>query len=198
MSKLVKYIVVALIIFSSASFLINNSYSQDNTEKAGLKEFSVLSGWASGDLKRQDDYRMVPLLFQFAYDMSPLLKKINFNFPGESRFVLEPFLNTILSPDSNIETGCNFILKYLHPVIGKLKLYIEGGLGLLYTTQHTYEQSTQFNFSEQFGGGLSFLISENKAINAGYRYRHFSNAGIDQPNKGVDMEFIILGITFLY
>ena len=186
-------LLVIILSFSATSFgyceIEDDQYSRD---------FGVFSGWGSGNLKRQDDYETIPLYFQFGFDAKPFFKKFKLNPPGDIRFIVEPFLNTVVNPDANIEAGCDFILKYSHPITQRLNLYLEIGPGMMYTSQHTTEQGTQFNFCEQGGVGVSFSFSENKAINFGYRYRHFSNLGIEEPNGGVDMEFFLCGITISY
>lgn len=192
------FIVLLFLFFSMQIDVFAVEPSEEAREKGGMSELSVMSGWAWGDLKRQDDYEMVPLYVQCGFDIKPLFKKINIDPPGNIRFLIEPFINGVVSPDSNAETGVNFLLKYSHPFLEKLHLYAEGGAGFLYTTQHTYEQATQFNFSEQFGAGFSLFFSENKSFNIGYRYRHFSNAGIEEPNAGVDMRMILTGISIYY
>lgn len=190
-----------LIVFISLFFVLNcTCYSQTSENKEEFsKEFGVFSGWASGKLKyNQGNYEMVPLHFQLGFDITSLLENINLEPKGKLKFVFEPFLNTILRPNENVEAGNNFILKYSHPLTQRFSVYCEGGLGLLYTTQHTYEQGTQFNFSQHLGAGFSYLFSENKAINLGYRYRHFSNAEIEEPNAGIDMDFFLIGISVFY
>ena len=191
------FILVLILFFSIADFCY--SYNQSDFEETFHKNvFGVLSGWGSGELKRQDDYETIPLYFQIGFDITSLLDKINIRPKGSLKFVLEPFLNTIVSPDSNIEVGNDFIIKYSHPIIRRVNIYIEAGLGMMFTSQHTFEQSTQFNFTEQVGGGISCFFAKNKSVNFGYRYRHFSNAGIDEPNRGIDMDFYLFGITIHY
>ena len=192
---------VAITVFVLIFPVTNFSYSEVQNKEENIvytKEFGVFSGWASGDLKEQDDYEMIPLYLQFGFDITNALHKINIKPKGNLKFILEPFLNTVVSPNSNIELGNNFILKYSHPITKRIFMYLEGGLGLLYMSQHTREQSTHFNFSEQIGVGFSYFFSKNKAINMGYRYRHLSNAGIDEPNSGIDMDYFLCGMTILY
>ena len=203
MTKTAQCISVSVALFICFFFAAPCSYSfsdevGDEEISNGLKEFSMMSGWGNGKLKRQDNYEVIPLYLQFGFDIKPLLKRIHCNPKGDVRFLLEPFLNTVIGPDSNVEAGCDFLVKYSHPIINKINFYIELGVGMMYSSQHTYEQATQFNFTEQAGGGLSFLFAENKTFNIGYRYRHFSNAGLDEPNGGVDVDFILCGISMLY
>ena len=199
MLRKIKALVILALFFIMFSGVTNN-YCSAGTEKEKkyTKEFGIFSGCASGTLKRQDDYELIPLYFQFGLDVSNFFEKIHIKTKGSFKFIYEPFLNTIISPDSNIETGCDFVLKYSYPLMQKFSFYLDAGLGMMYSTQHTYEQGTQFNFTEQAGGGIAFYFTENKALNFGYRYRHFSNSDIEEPNKGVDVEFILCGITILY
>lgn len=199
MKKKVIFVIIFILFFSTA----NSSYckNQNVPEKKGIaqdKEFAIYSGWASGKLKKQDDYEIIPLHLQFGFDITSLFNKINIKPKGNIKFVLEPYLDTVVSPNSNIEIGNNFILKYDYPITQRIFVYLEGGLGMLFTSQHIYEQSTQFNFSEQAGGGISYLFSKNKAINFGYRYRHFSNIGIKEPNHGINMDYFLCGISLFY
>lgn len=199
MDKLKKNLCAAavfILFFLITSFSYADEQRADlegsNPEEASYtKEFGISTGWGSGELKRQDDYNLIPLYFQFGFDIAK-------PFGGKLKFILEPFLNTIVSPDSNVEIGNDFVLRYSYPIVQKINLYIDFGLGMMFASQHTSEQSTQFNFTEQGGGGISYAFSKNKSINFGYRFRHFSNAGIKEPNKGIDMDFLLCGITVSY
>ncbi|MFC1708755.1 acyloxyacyl hydrolase [Candidatus Omnitrophota bacterium] len=195
-----KLFTVIIVLFLFILALPEVSYSQ--TEEAMeeyTNEFGIFSGWASGKLKyNQGDYEMVPLHFQIGFDITSMLNNINIEPEGRLKFFFEPFLNPVLNPSENIEVGNNFMLKYAHPITQKFSLFFEAGVGLLYTTQHTAEQGTQFNFSQQFGGGISYLFAENKTLNVGYRRRHFSNADIEEPNSGIDMDYILCGVTIFY
>lgn len=191
-------VIIALILFILVVPLSSHAQTEEIEEEYS-REFGVYSGWASGKLKYfQGDYEMIPLHFQIGFDITSLLRDININPSGRLKFFFEPFLNTVLNPSENIEVGNNFMLQYSQPLTQKFSMYFEGGLGLLYTTQHIYEQGTQFNFTQQLGAGISYLFSKNKTINLGYRFRHFSNLDIEEPNSGIDMDYILCGITIFY
>lgn len=161
----------------------------------GFKEFGVYSGFQRGSLKEKDDYELVPAMLHFGFDLRPFFKnKSEFVF----EFLMEPFLNTVISPDYNIEIGNNFMLKFALPLNKRLYPYVEGGLGLAYLTQHTREQSTQFNFTNQAGLGITYLLRRNLALSLGYRFRHLSNASVARPNGGIDTDSVILGLSLLY
>jgi hypothetical protein len=192
------------VIIGSALFFILNIpivFSQDRqAQKAayfvqGFKEFGVFSGFHKGDLKEKEDYEIIPAMLHFGFDLRPLIKNKS-NMLLE--FLLEPFLNTVISPDNNLEVGNNFLFRIGFPLNERLYPYIEGGCGLAYLSQHTREQSTQFNFTDQGGVGITYFLKKNLNISLGYRFRHVSNASIKSPNSGINVDSFICGISFLY
>lgn len=196
-----KRILAYVIIFILCFFLTDLSYCDEqgkNSDSSYSREWGFLTGWGSGDLHGQDDYEALPLLLQIGFDAKPLFKKINIQPKGMINFIVEPLLSHIFSPNANIETGCNFLLKYRYPFTKNFNAFVEFGLGLLYTTQHTKEQATQFNFSEQGGVGFGYFFCKNKTINFSYRFRHFSNADIKRPNAGIEMDYFLCGISVFY
>jgi hypothetical protein len=127
-----------------------------------------------------------------------LLSKVWINTKGRADFILEPFVNAISSPASNVEAGSNFLLQYVFPLNKKFQPYIKGGLGVLYMSQHTLEQSTQYNFLPQGAAGIQYFLKDNLAINLEYRYRHLSNASLKDPNSGIDSNLYLCGVTFFF
>ncbi|MDD5069543.1 MAG: acyloxyacyl hydrolase [Candidatus Omnitrophica bacterium] len=182
---------VLIIVFFGVFSLGGYSYALDGVE--------VLSGFFSADIRDQgSDYKGIPLLVAFDFDAKPLFEKIGLKTQGRLDFVVEPFLNTIIDPDLNLEVGSNFLIKYVFPLSDKVQPYAKVGLGALYMSQHTREQSTQYNFLPQAAGGFHFFITEKTALSCEYRYRHLSNASFKHPNKGIDAGMILGGISFLF
>lgn len=163
-----------------------------------LESVGVLGGFLSADIVDKDDYKVIPLMVSFDFDAKPIFENIGFFCNGSINFTIEPFINTVISPDTNVEIGSNFLIRYIFPLSEHLKPYIKGGLGVLYMSQHTREQSTQYNFLPQVGGGIMFFINENVAITTEYRYRHLSNASFDYPNKGINANLFLSGITLFF
>ena len=112
---------------------------------------------------------------------------------------VEPYIATVIEPDSNVEMGLAGALKIgLVPESWRIQPYVKAGVGLSYMTQHLREQSTQFNFIEYGGGGFSFKMTDRWFLSAEYRFRHLSNAGIDHPNGGVNSSFYLAGIGYQF
>lgn len=165
----------------------------------GIEAIDVSTGYLNGNLKHTNKkYQGFPLLIGLEFDMKPLLSKVWINTKGRADFILEPFINTISSPSSNVEVGSNFLLQYVFPLTEKFQPYIKGGLGMLYMSQHTLEQGTQYNFLPQGGAGVQYFVKNNLALNLEYRYRHLSNASIKDPNSGIDSNLYLCGFTYFF
>jgi len=189
-------IVILFLIFTSSATLAKDGKSAKVAYfNYGFKEFGIFSGYHWGKLREQPHYQVIPAMLHLGFDMRPLFKNKSIFL---LEFMLEPFINTVISPNNNVEIGNNFLFKFGFPLSERLYPYIAGGCGLVYLTQHTHEQSTQFNFTDQLGAGITYFLRKNLNISMGYRYRHISNASIESPNKGINSKSVICGVSFLY
>jgi len=182
------FCVICLAVF----FLLPETSLAAEREGKSFKGVEFLTGFGWSDLKSGNDYEIVPFIFDFDFDLKPL---IGFKPKGLLQFQIEPFLSFISRPDPNIEVGSAFLIKFgILPEDWKLQPYVKGGVGMIYTSQHTREQATQFNFVEIVGAGLHYFFNKKTAFTLEGRFRHLSNAGIDSPNNGIDTYIINLGI----
>jgi hypothetical protein len=203
MRRIVLHVVISLSMLSLflVSFTPSKSDAAPPEEKSHewLREMGLLSGYGSAPLRKKvSDYEVIPLLLQFGFDIDPLAKKLHIDTEGTFEGVIEPFANLVTKPDTNAEVGFSLLMKYSHNITARIAPYIEGGAGMIYTTQHTHEQGTQFNFTPQAGIGLQFLLTKQWALTGGYRYRHLSNAGIDEDNVGLDHHFGLVGLSYFF
>jgi len=169
-----------------------------------LKSIEFLAGYDWGYLLSRNWYKIhedkrlysdFPLMVDFDFDLKYLTRKINFNPAPLLEFQVEPFAAYVREPDPNAEAGLNFFIKCgILPESSKLQPYLKAGLGLLYMTQHTREQSTQFNFTEAAGCGIHYFLWENTAFTVEGRFRHISNAGVRKPNHGINTYSCLIGI----
>jgi hypothetical protein len=158
-----------------------------------LSGVEVFSGVLNADLSHREDYETIPFLVAFNFKM-----KDKIFAGGDLDFVLEPFTNLVLEPQTNIEVGTNFLMKYTYPITPAISSYIKGGVGALYMSQHIEEQGSQYNFTPQLSLGVHYFFREMTALTFEYRYRHLSNASTQHPNKGVDAEMFLGGISFFF
>jgi hypothetical protein len=187
------------IIFLSAGLLVLNTCFADETKTKPLKGIEFLTGFGWGELRRKNDYNLTPLIVDFDFNLKALLaKKINFNPSQLIQFQIEPFISVVSSPNRNVETGTSFFLKIgLLPETSRFKPYAKCGIGMAYMTQHTMEQPTQFNFTEQVCFGMHYFFRNDLGLTLEGRLRHVSNAGIREPNYGLNTYFVLAGITYL-
>lgn len=69
-------------------------------------------------------------------------------------------------------------------------LYLENYFGLALISSTDSMLSSTFEFTEEVGAG----IKDNKGRFLGIEYRHFSNGGLQLPNKGRDFVLINTGV----
>ncbi len=179
--------------------LLGNGYCQEEKGQKCLQGIEYFTGFTQAKLRQKGSYSGFPLMVDFDFNLKPLTEKIGFNPPGLLQFILEPFINPIYRPDGNLEAGNSFLIKIgFLPEDFKFQPYFKGGVGLVYMTQHTREQSTQFNFIEYAGGGIHYFFKKNTALTLECRFRHLSNAAIKEPNKGITSYFALIGMSYLF
>jgi opacity protein-like surface antigen len=163
-----------------------------------LDEIAIGSGYAWGHMKfTESDFKAVPAYLRFGFDMNSAFGMKNSK--GTLQLALEPFCNPVSKPASGVETGLNVFFRYLHPLAHSVKLVSEIGSGPMYLSIDSEEQGKAgFNFLNQFGLGAQVAVSGNSAITCGYRFRHLSNAGTSQPNRGINSNAVVLSCSLLY
>ncbi len=163
-----------------------------------LQEAGFFTGYIQGSLKNQDDLEAVATGMRFGFDLKPFVEKFGIHLKGMLEILYEPFINTIIGPRDNVELGCAFLFRYSYPLTRKFYPYVEVGSGLYYMTLSAEEQSTQFNFIDQGGGGFSYFLRDDLALNVGYRFRHVSNCSIKQPNNGINANVYLAGMSYYF
>jgi hypothetical protein len=156
---------------------------------------TVLTGYSVSNLTRgQNDYEVILLILRY-----PLWQARDWPVKGHWALNLEPYAGLILAPEDNVELGLPLFLRYSVPFGSTgLTWFVEGGVGPMYMTQTTEEQSTKFNFIDQAGTGFRYALSERLDLEIGYRVRHVSNGGIRHPNSGINGHTGLVGITYRY
>ena len=192
--------IIALLLLSGFIFFSSNAALAEETQQKNLQAIEFLTGFGWGKLTHgQRNYNLVPLNVAFDFNLKNLTQKINFNPQQLLQFQIEPFLGFVSSPESNFETGTVFWLKLgFFPETWKFQPYAKLGAGLDYMTLHTREQSTQFNFTEQCALGIHYYFTANTAFTLEGRWRHLSNAGISEPNHGINAYSVNTGIAYKF
>lgn len=112
---------------------------------------------------------------------------------------LEPQINPVFVSGklSELEFGCNFGFRFEQEIGEKNRLYWAIGTGPHFITQESRQQHPGYIFSDNFIFGWYRQLKGDYYSNLQYRFRHISNAGIYEPNLGIDNSFIGLGVSKL-
>lgn len=83
-----------------------------------------------------------------------------------------------------------FRLQQTNP--GAIAPYLEAAIGFHYLSKSSVGAERRFGSRFQFGDhiGLGLRFGHKHAFDLGYRYQHLSNAGIKEPNDGIEFHQI--------
>ncbi|MBT5136165.1 MAG: acyloxyacyl hydrolase [Phycisphaerae bacterium] len=98
-------------------------------------------------------------------------------------------------PNAN---GFNFTLQLRWHFIHKdtWSMFLEGGAGLLRTSENVPTGGSKFNFTPQAGVGFTFDVGNNNRIITGVKWHHISNANTYATNPGRDSIMVWGGMSF--
>lgn len=172
------------------------SVSGTGEPEAFLKEAGLITGYGRASLT-EGKYETIPIILHFGMDLSKCFSGLK-GHRGLLTAYIEPQVNSVISPVNEIEFGVGIGLKYQYPVTNFFSLYVNASTGPHYISINTADQADGFCFSNTIGAGAYFFVNKNTAVNAGYRFRHLSNAGTRYPNGGIDSQFGVIGISYFY
>lgn len=138
---------------------------------------------------------------------APILLQGNFRFPliknngkNQLTFLVHPQFNPVKKiegyNDFLYEFGVNFGFAYEYYIPEKAILYAGAGVGPHFINVVTSQQANGFIFSDNFFLGVHQIMSNRKwFMTYEVRFRHISNAGLQNPNAGIDNFFLGTGIS---
>lgn len=83
--------------------------------------------------------------------------------------------------------------RYLTPPSKGARLYLEGGIGLIYTKFKIPGQGLHLNFNPLMGIGFDLGDARNRRYFVSLRISHISNGGFDRHNKWSDSLVLSIG-----
>ena len=105
--------------------------------------------------------------------------------------------------DDAIGANFNLLMRWHFLVRETWSLYVDGGAGLLGTTEIVPGKSVaqpeggaNLNFTPQGGAGVTFEVAENVRFFGGVRWYHISNANTRESNPARDSLFMYAGVSF--
>ena len=91
-------------------------------------------------------------------------------------------------------------IKYTFVALDRIRPYAEFAGGPFWTdlAGKIPEESSRFNFVLMAGFGVSYFLTNQVALNVGYRFQHISNAGTHYPNLGLNASLPFGGFSFYF
>ncbi len=106
--------------------------------------------------------------------------------------------STATTQSSLLDIGITPVFRFQKKASGgSIQPYIEGGIGahLLSDSRiNDKDMSTSFQFGDHVGLGVVF--GEKQEWDLSYRLQHFSNAGLDTPNPGINFHQLRVSYRF--
>ncbi len=187
------------------SFLVSGmAWGEDRDARIRVTKGTLEYGLLGGFWKGSDIFDNAPSSNRRAIYLLPQLGQVLTDelgsgiVAGNLELLIEPMAAHYYEPFSASAFGGSLVVKYNFLSFGRWMPFWDGGAGMLWTdlAPRIPEQSTQFNFILQTGTGVSFFVSENWAITAGFRFHHISNSGIGNRNIGLNAWLFNLGVSF--
>ncbi|HVV01807.1 MAG TPA: acyloxyacyl hydrolase [Verrucomicrobiae bacterium] len=119
-------------------------------------------------------------------------------YKGNWEFQINGFGGSQFAPTSRYVAGAGPLLVYDFAAGYRLVPFVEAGAGGTATDVRDGDLSTSFEFNLQLGAGLHFFLKPNVALTVESRFIHFSNAGMKDPNQGVNDSAGLLGLTWFF
>lgn len=125
--------------------------------------------------------------------------------PKSMRFKIEGSAGASYTPETRAIVSLAMVAHYELSSLSwvRLTLYLEGGLGLIYTDFQAkdpdppYEsQGSRINFNPVIGIGLDFNRNPVDRYFAAFRFSHISNGDLNSENRGVNSILFLVGRYF--
>jgi lipid A 3-O-deacylase len=193
----VLFAILAVIVLSTRVYAEETSPDPGFTHDRLFTESGVMFGYGRGNIADCKHYEPILLIWHLGIDLKKFFPELE-EHKGRVSFYIEPQINPVVNPETDIECGVGLGFKYMYPVTDKLSPYIMGGVGPYYISVVTKDQANGFIFADTIGAGFYYFLTNNSAINLGYRFRHMSNADMALPNGGIDTHSGTIGYSVFF
>jgi lipid A 3-O-deacylase len=91
--------------------------------------------------------------------------------------------------------GARGVARYHFLAFGDFVPYLEATVGWAVTDLRVREIRSSFTFVLEAGVGISREITGGLVVSLGYRFHHLSNAGLERPNRGINADAVVVGLS---
>jgi len=162
--------------------------------------FSELGFYAGAGYGEVVEGPYIPIFFvvHMGMDMKRWFPSLQGHRGTLSLFFEPQFGIAPVNKQNGVEFGIGVGLKYAYPIGDSYSVYILGSVGPHVMSLKTQDQADGFIFNDTIGLGTAFKISPGSAINIECRLRHLSNAGIKEPNYGIENLIGLVGYSLFF
>ncbi|HWP90758.1 MAG TPA: acyloxyacyl hydrolase [Thermodesulfobacteriota bacterium] len=193
-----------LLVYSfSLLFLFFPARSEDSPRNRfgkGKNYVSLISGYGDGfsiGFVGDQDGRKVELLAIFpsiGFGLSDM-KAVNKWYRGNFDLLVEGQFITNFEPERGASVGANFMMRYNFLARERLIPYAGLGAGIGYLDFNLESQEDGLIFYPQTGLGLHYFLTNQVAVDASWRVHHMSNSGTNMPNRSINTNLFLLGVS---
>jgi lipid A 3-O-deacylase len=176
--------------------------AEEMTSVSGAsREYAFLAGYGithQGFGATRTQVQTVDAIARFGYFLSK--ERGKGWYQGRHELFIELPFHLAVDPRTRVLTGGYLLGSWKFTGLKEKLLYpyIFAGGGVLFVDLGLPTMGSRLDFSYQGGTGIQYLIRNDLAVMAEYRYLHISNAGTAQPNEPLNSSHILFGISFFY
>ena len=190
-----------LFLFFALSFLLTSVTARaDNVVSTATREYGALTGYGSSFVDfgtTRHKVETVDLMLRAGFFLSDEVG-IGSWYQGRHELVLELPYHLAVNYGGRSMVGGYVLGHWRFTSLDKVVPYVLAGGGPLFVDLGLPTMGTKLCFSYQGGTGLQYLLDRNTALDLEYRYHHISNAGTASPNKPINSNKILMGISYYY
>lgn len=165
----------------------------------GLLEIGMMAGYGKAMLigATQDDRRQYAILNpRFGVFLTDVMGRVPYK--GSVELIAEPIGMFQFEPKQLYAVGLSALVRYNFWTGSKIIPFLDAGAGVMGTNFGPPEQGSIFNFQLQAGAGLHIFVKRGLALTLQYRLHHISNAGTADPNRGINSNIFLAGLSIFY
>ena len=110
---------------------------------------------------------------------------------------IESWFEYYVEPGGAAAAGAKLAFRYNFLGLGgRLVPYAEALAGVGGTGLRVREIRSPFTFVLEVGVGLQYFVTKGFAVHGGYRFHHLSNGNIESPNRGIEANSGVVGVSW--
>ncbi len=119
-------------------------------------------------------------------------------YRGNLELLVEFFGGGQFDPYGRYFVGLTPLIRYNFATRSSWMVFFDAGAGVSATNIERPDLSGTFQFNLQAGAGIHYFLNDRTALTVQYRWLHFSNAGIHNPNEGTNTQMLHLGVSWFF